>query len=278
MKTSGWGFLFLSIFILGSSFLFAGAMREKFGADASGSYLLAQTIESKPEQPVERGATKRTPFYFPTPKGYRMKIPVGEGEAIFQDVCVLCHTIGDGIRVGPDLESVTTRRPEDYLLNFITDPKRMIKEGNIIAVEFFNELKITMPDLGLSEQQILGILEYIKVRSGIPVSPVAFPISADAAASEATIESQGEVLFQLDCAMCHTIGDGPKVGPDLKGITKKRPHEWLLDFITDSETMFAEKNPLAMSLLKEFDNVKMPNIYLNKAQVEYVLVYIKSES
>jgi cytochrome c2 len=275
-KFGGLGVFFLAMFLFGSFFSLAGARKKAIDSAGSGTYLLAQNV-GEPERPQQRGVERKTPFRYPTPEPYRLKISADEGEKIFRNKCVVCHTIGKGLRVGPDLESVTTRRPHDYLLDFISDPKRVVNEGNVIATALLQELGVLMPDLGLSRQQILDILEYIKVKSGVPVSPVAFPVSADAAASEATAEAQGEVLFQLDCSMCHTVGHGPMVGPDLKGITKRRSHEWLLDFISNPEQMFAKHDPQAMKALEKF-KVKMPNIYLNRAQIEYVLAYIKSES
>src|SRR5215510_2642810 len=37
----------------------------------------------------------------------------------------------------------------------------------------------------------------------------------------------GQALFRKICAPCHTIGVGDRVGPDLRGITRRRDHVWL---------------------------------------------------
>ncbi|MBI4607901.1 MAG: cytochrome c [Candidatus Rokubacteria bacterium] len=37
-----------------------------------------------------------------------------EGQAIFQEKCVSCHTIGGGRLVGPDLQGVTARRDREW--------------------------------------------------------------------------------------------------------------------------------------------------------------------
>src|SRR5262249_23399752 len=41
----------------------------------------------------------------------------------------------------------------------------------------------------------------------------------------------GQSLFKKICAPCHTIGVGDRVGPDLRGVTERRDHVWLADFI-----------------------------------------------
>ena len=49
-----------------------------------------------------------------------------QGEAIFNQKCTGCHTIGKGRLVGPDLEGVTARRSQDWLVQFISSPDKMI--------------------------------------------------------------------------------------------------------------------------------------------------------
>lgn len=43
-----------------------------------------------------------------------------EGQALFQEKCVACHTIGQGDRVGPDLAGVTARRSHAWLEAWIS--------------------------------------------------------------------------------------------------------------------------------------------------------------
>ena len=33
------------------------------------------------------------------------------------------------------------------------------------------------------------------------------------------------------CNACHSIGEGKKIGPDLKGVTERREEAWLIKFI-----------------------------------------------
>lgn len=97
--------------------------------------------------------------------------------------------------------------------------------------------------------------------------------------------SRGESLFRTRCASCHTIGaDDPakpgkrQVGPDLSGVTRKRDRAWLIRWLTEPDKMLAEKEPLAIALLAEYDNVPMPNLRLNAVEIESLIAYIEEES
>ena len=97
--------------------------------------------------------------------------------------------------------------------------------------------------------------------------------------------SLGENLFRTRCAACHTIGAGDivkpeerRVGPDLLGVTQKRPREWLTRWLADPEKMLAEKDPIVMALYAKYKNLPMPNMQLNGKEVSAVLDYIDAES
>ncbi len=197
------------------------------------------------------------------------------GEGIFSSRCMPCHSVGGGAVVGPDLIDLNQRRPYSWLLDFISDPERMFRQNDPIAMDLLAEYQVEMPDLGLSDLQINDVLAYISSKSGpLPSNDV----SGDATPPSPAPEEMGEAMFRENCAMCHTVGGGDKVGPDLAGVTKERSHEWLVSFILNPGKLFEEKDPIAMSLLAKYDGLKMPAGYLNKPQIEDVLAYIESES
>lgn len=77
--------------------------------------------------------------------------------------CTACHTIGKGKLIGPDLKGVNDRHNEAWLLSFIRSSQTMIKNGDPVAVKLFEENnKIPMPDNILTDDQIKGILTYIR--------------------------------------------------------------------------------------------------------------------
>jgi cytochrome c551/c552 len=91
-----------------------------------------------------------------------------EGENIFKTVCMVCHTIGKGRLVGPDLKDVHNRRSEIWLKKFIISSNQMVKSGDKEAVEIFNEYNgMPMPDHVFSDTQLLALIEYIKLESAL---------------------------------------------------------------------------------------------------------------
>jgi mono/diheme cytochrome c family protein len=81
----------------------------------------------------------------------------------------------------------------------------------------------------------------------------------------------GEAIFRKSCMSCHTIGAGAKTGPDLKGVTTRRPREWALAFIQGPGAFFDKGDPVALQLLKEANNVKMPELGISAAEADAVL-------
>ncbi len=88
----------------------------------------------------------------------------------------------------------------------------------------------------------------------------------------------GQSTFQQKCAACHTIGGGPTLGPDLKGVTATQDRNWLLAFTLTPDKLIAQKDPRAMQLLQEFKNIPMPNLGLTEADANAVLDYLTAQS
>ena len=97
----------------------------------------------------------------------------------------------------------------------------------------------------------------------------ALPTAAKAADAEA-----GQQVFQKNCTPCHTIGNGTLVGPDLKGVTAKEPHDWLQQWISAPDAMLAKKDPTATTLLHQFHDLPMPNLGLSSSDVDNVIAYL----
>jgi len=47
------------------------------------------------------------------------------------------------------------------------------------------------------------------------------------------VAADGKALFEAKCGACHSVGGGPKVGPDLKGVVARRGKEWTILAIVD---------------------------------------------
>lgn len=84
----------------------------------------------------------------------------------------------------------------------------------------------------------------------------------------------GQFVFQNGCASCHSIGGGDKVGPDLLGVTRRRPRDWLERFILVPNEMIAAGDPVAVALFNQYKRVPMPNLGLARDEVGDILAYL----
>jgi mono/diheme cytochrome c family protein len=100
----------------------------------------------------------------------------------------------------------------------------------------------------------------------------ALPTVANAADAAA-----GKKLFDdKTCSACHSIGGGDLVGPDLKDVTKKRPAEWLHEWISKPDAMIAKKDPVAVELLGKYNGMEMPNLGLTTTEVDNIIAFLET--
>ena len=86
--------------------------------------------------------------------------------------------------------------------------------------------------------------------------------------------ANGKAIFDTKCVACHTIGQGKRIGPDLKGVTKKREISWIKKMIKDPTAML-QSDPIAKQLLKEHNNVPMIPMGLSDSEINAVVEYLK---
>ncbi len=98
------------------------------------------------------------------------------------------------------------------------------------------------------------------------------------AAAGTTAAAQGRVLFEQKCAACHSIGAGHRVGPDLQGVSERRSGQWLLRMITAPESLIAEGDPVVTALVRQFNQIVMPNLGLSETEARAVLEHIAAAS
>jgi mono/diheme cytochrome c family protein len=67
-------------------------------------------------------------------------------------------------------------------------------------------------------------------------------------------------FFKQNCTSCHTVGGGRLTGPDLKDVTSRRDHAWLVQFLQSPKAMIDSGDPYAVKLQQEARGVVMPNI------------------
>ena len=88
----------------------------------------------------------------------------------------------------------------------------------------------------------------------------------------------GAYVFQSRCSACHTIGKGDSVGPDLAGVTTRRPREWLVRYVRVPDQMLAAGDPIALELSARYKNVAMPNLSLSEGEINVLLSFIEAQS
>jgi mono/diheme cytochrome c family protein len=147
-----------------------------------------------------------------------------EGQVIFQQKCIACHTIGGGPLAGPDLQGVTARRDRDWLARWISEPDQMLAEGDTLATQLLAEFNnVPMPNLALSEAEVAALLAYLETPGPQPVQAPA-PSGGDAEAGRKLFVGE----FKLNnrgtaCISCHNVSQvgalgGGTLGPDLTNV------------------------------------------------------------
>jgi len=138
--------------------------------------------------------------------------PPAESVELFIAKCASCHTIGSGLRVGPDLKGAHERRNRDWLARMIRTPSAMLgvdADARKLLTEFNN---VKMPDLGLTAEQtesMIDLIAYCSVEAcdlkGKFV-PVTEAVEDDIRRGlrlylgEIAMESEGP-----PCVSCHTV-------------------------------------------------------------------------
>lgn len=87
----------------------------------------------------------------------------------------------------------------------------------------------------------------------------------------------GKELFEKECSGCHTIGGGDSGGPDLKGVTGKRPADWLERVIVEPDKLTADKDSVQLGLVKRYGG-EMPNLGMSRKDAKKIIVYLKEAS
>jgi mono/diheme cytochrome c family protein len=86
------------------------------------------------------------------------------GEKLFRTRCSSCHKFGEE-GVGPDLLAVTENRDHVWLKRWLKEPDKMLAEKDPLAVNLFNQYKISMPNMRLSAQDVDDIITYMALET-----------------------------------------------------------------------------------------------------------------
>jgi mono/diheme cytochrome c family protein len=88
-----------------------------------------------------------------------------DGAAVFKQNCGVCHRVGGGKMVGPDLIGITSKRSKDWLFKWVRGSQALIKSGDADAKKIYEEYQSIMPDLPLSDADLQAIFSFIDSKS-----------------------------------------------------------------------------------------------------------------
>jgi len=94
------------------------------------------------------------------------KLRLDAGRYLFVTRCAACHTIGRGVRIGPDLQGITRVRDHDWLVRFIEKPDQMLADKDSLATELFKKYNgVQMPNLRLGADEVDHLLQFLDAQS-----------------------------------------------------------------------------------------------------------------
>jgi protein SCO1 len=89
-----------------------------------------------------------------------------KGQYLFATHCAACHSIGGGDKIGPDLLRVTTYRERAWLAHFITEPDKLIADGDPTAIALFEKYRqVRMPNLRLADEDVSALIDFLVARA-----------------------------------------------------------------------------------------------------------------
>lgn len=102
------------------------------------------------------------------------------------------------------------------------------------------------------------------------------PITSVDFANEIDTElaAKGEGKFSTICTACH-MAEQRMIGPALKGVYERRSPEWVMNMIMNPDRMIRE-DPIAMALLKEYNNAIMLNQNLGEEDARAIAEYLRT--
>lgn len=93
----------------------------------------------------------------------------------------------------------------------------------------------------------------------------------------AVSQNDGKQLFEKHCTVCHKLGEGKLVGPELLGITQIREREWLVKFIRNSKELIDAGDPVAVKVFEENNKIPMQAFTnLSDNEINSIIDYIEN--
>lgn len=154
-----------------------------------------------------------------------------DAQAIFATKCAVCHTIGKGKLIGPDLKGVTGLRDKAWLTRWLSAPDQVLAAHDSIATALLAQYQVPMPNPGLTADEVQAMIGYLAtvgagpatgaVASVAPVTPAIADLPEGNSVRGRSLYTGVKHLTNggPPCLACHTIAGigalgGGALGPD----------------------------------------------------------------
>ncbi len=96
---------------------------------------------------------------------------IDAGASLFKNNCVVCHSAGSDVIVGPGLQGINKKQSKAWLIKWIKNSQALIQSGDADAIAIYEEYnKQAMPSFAFSDDEIGSILAYLESGQGAPTS------------------------------------------------------------------------------------------------------------
>ena len=140
------------------------------------------------------------------------------------------------------------------------------KEDKKKGFEYNRTQKIDKKSNNTSESKVLVDLD----NKGIgPIKKVDFETTINNDLAE-----KGKATFNQKCTACH-MANRKLIGPAMNGIYERRSPEWVMNMLLNPAEML-KKDPVAIALLKEYNNIMMLNQNLSNEEARSITEYLRT--
>ena len=102
-----------------------------------------------------------------------------------------------------------------------------------------------------------------------PITELVFPDTIDE-----EMAAKGKEKFEAICIACHMV-DQRMIGPAMQGVYERRNPAWVMNMMLNPDEML-QKDPIAIALLKEYNNAIMLNQNLSEEDARALAEYLRT--
>jgi len=194
------------------------------------------------------------------------------------DTPAVLKAFAETFHAGPGWTFLTGRRADierlARRLGLYSTPNPEDKDGHVPALLIGNESTGDWMRASALDNPNMTATMIARWIAGYPAAASRSSIKSYTEARPVANLTSGQYVFSTKCSACHGLGEGPKVGPDLAGVTTTRTRAWLASYITDPQAMLQLGDPIAKALSAKYGAVSMPTLQLTDQQVQDVIQYL----